>query len=259
MNTNSMLQELQRFLLFPVKGADERKRLLAGALLGFAGFIVPIIPGIFLLGYAGLIMQNIIQEKAEPSMPAWKDWNKMFMLGLKMGCAGFIYCLPALIVMFGGYAIMIIPTFIQAFSNSHTYYQPSSVFATSLLGTFGGMALFGIGLLLFVPLWLVLPAVISHVAATDSFQAAFHFKDWWRILRANIGGFAITLILAAGLSFVLVFAIEILYMTIILCIVIPFLMAFLIAYLTIAVYALFAIAYREGREKALQVEKVEKV
>jgi cbb3-type cytochrome oxidase subunit 3 len=36
-------------------------------------------------------------------------------------------------------------------------------------------------------------------------------------------------------------------------------MAFLIAYLTIAAYALFAIAYREGREKALQVEKVEKV
>lgn len=254
MTTNSTLQELQKLLLFPVKGADERKRLLAGALLGFAGFFVPIIPGIFLLGYAGLIMQNIIQEKAEPSMPAWKDWNKMFILGLKMGFASFIYCLPALIVMVVGYSVMMVPALLQAFSNPHTYYEPASVIGTSIFSMFGGMALFGIGLILFIPLWLALPPMMSHVAATDSFSAAFHFRDWWRVLRANIGGFAITLILAAGLYFVLIFAMQILYMTIILCIVIPFLMAFLIAYVTIVANALFAIAYREGSEKmAIQV------
>ena len=178
----------------------------------------------------------------------------MFILGLKMGFASFIYCLPALIVMVVGYSVMMVPALLQAFSNPHTYYEPASVIGTSIFSMFGGMALFGIGLILFIPLWLALPPMMSHVAATDSFSAAFHFRDWWRVLRANIGGFAITLILAAGLYFVLIFAMQILYMTIILCIVIPFLMAFLIAYVTIVANALFAIAYREGSEKmAIQV------
>ncbi len=249
MTTSSTFQELQNLLLFPVKGPDDRKRLLVAGLLGFAGFIIPIIPGIFLLGYAGLIMRNIIQEKVEPSMLEWKDWGKMFILGLKLGGASFIYSLPAFIVMFLGYASMMLPAFLQAFSNPQSYSDVSPFVGISFIGMFGGMALFGVGFILFIPTLLALPPMMSHVAKTDSFSAAFHFKDWWRVFRSNIGGFAITLILTAGLYFLVIFAFQILYMTIILCITIPFLLAFLMAYLTIIASALFAIAYREGDEK----------
>ena len=54
MTTASTFQELQDLLLFPVKGSEERRRLLIAGLLGFAKFIIPFIPGIFLLGYAGI-------------------------------------------------------------------------------------------------------------------------------------------------------------------------------------------------------------
>jgi len=246
MMSASAFQELQNLLFFPIKGSNNRNRLLVAGIIGFVRFIIPIIPGIFLLGYAGLIMQAIIHENVDPSMPEWKDWSKMFALGLKLGDAIFVYSLPALIVMLLGYASMMLPAFLQIFSRPQSYSEVSPFTGISFLGMFGGMAFFGIGLILFVPLLLLLPPIMSHVAANNSFSAAFHFKDWWKVLRSNIGGFAVTLVLSAGLYFLMIFVFQVLYMTIILCILIPFLLAFLIAYLTIIANVLFAIAYREG-------------
>jgi uncharacterized protein DUF4013 len=111
------------------------------------------------------------------------------------------------------------------------------------------MACFGVGMLLLIPLWAVLPAVLGHVAATNSFRAAFHFHEWWRILRANIGGFLVAMILIAGVYAALLLVIEVLYFTIILCIAVPFLMAFISAYLLVIANVLFAQAYREGLQR----------
>lgn len=249
MMNRSTLQGLQDLLFFPLKGPEARKRLLVACLLGFAGFIVPIIPSIFLVGYGGLIMRSIIRDKVEPFMPEWKDWSGMFTLGLKLFGASFIYLLPAILVMMFGYAAMMAPAFIEAFSHPQSYSGTSPFTGVSIISMFGGMAAFGIGLLLIIPFSLILPPMLSHVVATDSFSAAFHFRDWWQVLRSNIGGFFVALILSAGLSYLLIFAIQILYMTIVLCIVIPFVMAFITAYLSAVAYTLFALAYREGVEK----------
>src|SRR5258708_12028352 len=112
MTTTSMFQELQDFLLFPIKGSDDRKKLLVAGLISFAGFFIPFIPSIFLLGYAGILMQSIIHDKAEPSMPEWKDAGRIFKLGLKLTGAILIYSLPALIIMMLGYFSMMAPAFI---------------------------------------------------------------------------------------------------------------------------------------------------
>jgi hypothetical protein len=114
---------------------------------------------------------------------------------------------------------------------------------------FGGMACMGLGMLLSLTMWAFIPPMLSHVVATDSFKAAFHFKDWLKILRVNLGGFVITMILLGGLYMLMIFALQILYMTIVLCIVVPFLMIFITAYLVIIAGVLFAQAYREGIEK----------
>ncbi len=249
MVNRSALQGLQDLLFFPLKDSNARKRLLVAGLLGFASFIVPIIPSIFLIGYAGLIMRSIIHDKAEPAMPEWKDWSEMFTLGLKLFGASFIYLLPAIIVMIFGYAAMMAPAFIEAFSHPQGYSGASPFIGISIMSMFGGMAVFGIGLLIIIPLSLVMPPMLSHVAATDSFSAAFHFRDWWRVLQSNIGGFFVALILSLGLAYLMIFAAQILYMTIVLCIVVPFLLAFITGYLTVVIYSLYAEAYLDGIEK----------
>jgi hypothetical protein len=48
---------------------------------------------------------------------------------------------------------------------------------------------------------------------------------------------------------VLMFATQIIYMTVIFCILLPFLMAFISAYLSIIAFSLFAQAYSDGVAK----------
>jgi hypothetical protein len=115
-----------------------------------------------------------------------------------------------------------------------------------MLFSFGGMALFGIGMFFSLILWVFLPPAFAHVAAKDSFSAGFQFREWWKIFRANIGGFILSMVISGGLYMALIFAMQIIYMTIILCILLPFLMAFMSAYLSIVISVLIAQAYRDG-------------
>ncbi len=246
MAANFTIQSLQDLLTFPFKTSDGRKKLLIAGLLGLGSFIIPILPTLFLIGYGGLIMQRMILEKSEPFLPEWNDWNKMLKLGLKLFGAGFVYSLPATLIMVIGYLGMLVPAFLTSFYDGQSNSAIERFLGLQLFGLFGGMACFGIGLFLALALWAVLPVVLSHVAATNSFSAAFHIKDWWKILRVNLGGFLVTLILIGGLYMVMVLAAEVFYLTIILCIVIPFLFAFIFAYLLIMANVLFAQAYREA-------------
>lgn len=243
------LDSLQALLFFPFKTADGKQKLLVAGLIGLASFIIPILPTFFLLGYSGLIMQRIIHEKAEPFMPEWKAWNEMLALGAKLGGAGFIYSFPSLIMIIAGYVGLMLPAFIEGLHSSQQYYGPSLFTGLELVGIFGGMAFFGIGILLSLVLWVVFPPMLGHVAATNSFSAAFRVREWWKIFRANPGGFIVTIILLGGLYMALMLVLQILYMTVILCIIVPFLMAFISAYLMIIANVLFAQAYREGIEK----------
>jgi uncharacterized membrane protein len=249
MAANFTIQSLQDLLTFPFKTSDGRKKLLIAGLLGLGSFIIPILPTLFLIGYGGLIMQRMILEKSEPFLPEWSDWNKMLKLGLKLFGVGFIYSLPALVIMIFGYLAMLVPAILTSSYSAQSNSYIDRFLGFQLFGMFGGMACFGFGLFLALALWAVLPVVLSHVAATNSFSAAFHVKDWWKILRVNLGGFLVTLILIGGLYMVMVLAAEVFYMTIILCIVIPILFAFIFAYLMIMANVLFAEAYREAVAK----------
>jgi len=80
MQQNFTMNGLQMLLYFPFKDAESRKKLAIASAMGFASFIIPIIPYLFLLGYTGMIMRQIIVENQEPSMPDWKDWNKLLSI-----------------------------------------------------------------------------------------------------------------------------------------------------------------------------------
>ena len=249
MATNFTTQSLQDLLSFPFKAPDGKKKLLIAGLIDLAGFIIPILPGLFLIGYGGLMMRRIIRENGEPVLPEWTEWNDMLVLGLKLGAAGFIYSFPALAIMMLGYMGMLIPAFVEMISGADRYQSFAPMIGIQLAGSFGGLACFGLGMLFFIAAAAVLPPVLAHVAATNSFASAFRVREWWKIFRANMGGFVVAMILTAGLYMVMVLASQILYFTIVLCILIPFLFAFVFAYLLIIADVLFAQAYKEATEK----------
>jgi hypothetical protein len=241
---------LQTLLYFPFKDTESRNRLLIASALGFASFIIPIIPWLFILGYAGTIMKQIIVEKQEPSMPDWNNWNQYISLGGKLFGVNLIYAIPVFIPMFLGYFGMMLPAFMDIFSdNPYGFANSDQFLGITMLSSFGGMALFGIGMFFTIVLWVFLPPAFAHVVAKDSFAAGFQFRDWWKIFRANLGGFFLSMVIAGGLYMVLMLVVQVIYMTIVLCVLVPFLIAFISAYLSIIIFTLFAQAYREGVTK----------
>ena len=246
MQQSFTMNGLQNLLYFPFKDPESRNRLLIASAIGFAGFIIPVVPWLLLLGYAGAIMKQIIAGDQEPHMPDWQNWSEFLTPGAKMFGVNLIYSIPVIIPMVLGYFVMILPVFLDIFLQSPYNYNPDKFAGIYILGPFGGMALFSIGMLFGLALWVILPPALSHVVAKDSFSAGFQFREWWKIWRANIGGFFLALILSGGLYMAWMLVMQVIYMTLILCIVLPFLLAFVSAYLTIIVFTLFAQAYKEG-------------
>lgn len=247
MQQSFTMNGLQALLYFPFKDTESRRRLFVASALGFAGIFIPILPWLLMLGYAGAIMKQVIVDKQEPSMPDWKNWNEHLSLGGKLFGVNLIYSIPIIIPMLLGYFGMMLPAFMGMLSGDPDSYSNSDQFlGITMLFSFGGMALFGVGMFFSIVIWVFLPPALSHVVAKDSFAAGFQFRDWWKIFRANIGGFILSMVIAGGLYMALMLVMQIIYMTIILCILLPFLLAFVGAYLTIIVFTLFAQAYREG-------------
>jgi hypothetical protein len=244
MNNNFTLGNLQSLLFFPFTEPGGRNKLLVASLLGLASFFIPILPWLVLLGYAGMIMKRIIVERGDPFMPEWDRWNDMLAMGLKLFGVSFIYSLPAVgALVIGYFSMILLPAFMGVYDAGGESMQGM------LLVMFASFALMMLGMVLSLCLWVILPPAICHTVAKDSFAAGFHIRDWWGVFRANLGGFFVTIILAGGLYMVMMIAVQILYFTIVLCILLPFLMAFVYAYLTIVSFTLFARAYREGMEK----------
>ena len=93
-----------------------------------------------------------------------------------------------------------------------------------------------------------LPAAMVHVTVKRSFAAIFKISDWWKIFRANIGGFIIATLLVWVVALVMQFLTQILISTFVLCLfglIVPILLT---PYLAVLSAYLFGQAYREGIE-----------
>lgn len=247
MQQNRSMTDLQTLLYFPLKDSESRNRLLIASALGFASFIVPIVPWLFILGYAGAIMRQIIVDRQAPSMPDWKDWKDYLPLGGKLFGVNFIYSIPVFFPILLGYFGMMMPALLGILSGDS--YNPATaeqLTGIMMVASFGGMALFGLGMFFSLMLWIILPPALSHAAATGTFAGGFQLRAWWPIFKANLGGFFLSLVIGGGLYMMVVVALQVIYMTMILCIILPFLFAFVTAYLTIILFTLFAQAYHDG-------------
>lgn len=174
MQQSYTMDGLQNLLYFPFKDPESRKRLLIASAIGFAGFIIPIIPWLLLLGYAGAIMRQVFAGEQEPHMPDWQNWSELLTPGAKIFGVNLVYSIPVIVPMFLGYFVMMLPAFLSIFFQDPYSFEPENFSGIFLLGSFGGMALFGVGMLFVLVLWVILPPVLSHVVAKDFSQPVFN-------------------------------------------------------------------------------------
>lgn len=235
--------QLKTVFSFPFREEGWQGKLAVAAALLLFGFI-PFIPYIFIAGYTALIIQKVV-ETDELSLPDWGDLSRIFRHGVRLFGVGFVYSLPVLMLFGVGYASMFLPIFTMEMG-----FLPEDAGFVSVLGGYAlGFILMGIAGVLFFAMAIFLPAATTHSVIEEDFGAAFRFKEWWPIFRANWEGFLISFLLLFGGGMIAYYASQILVFTIILCCLYPVVISALGAYLMIVGSVLFARAYREGRNE----------
>lgn len=252
MNQTISTYSLQQVLTYPFKDKDWKAKILIGLCFSIGGIIVPILPTLFMMGYASQIIRHMIIEKGDPYLPEWNDLGKYLGDGWRLFSVSFVYNLPAILISVLGWVAYIIG-FIGMATAGESY--PDS-FLSILFFFMMGIFIVSITLtiLLMIAVSMILPAVIGHTVAQGTFNSGFDFTGWWKILRANMGGFFLSLIIIYGLLAFLYLISQIFYTTIILIC-----LAFVVMlaggfYLMLVGAALIGLAYREGVEKIKNTE-----
>lgn len=241
------MNNLQDTLLFPVRDAQARSQFLFACLVALAGFIVPILPWILLMGYAAKIMRQVTEEREQPSMPEWQgsDWSAMFLDGLRLYGTQLVLSLPLFVVIFFGIFAIFGGTTAMSIGFSEGEDWAGSIGTLLFLGGIGFIFLFS---LLSLPYSVIISAAGPHVVSRNSFEAAFQFKDWWAVFRKGLGGFILAFAINMTVSFVLMLIVQFAMMTIVLICLLPVLMVPITAYITLLSNTLLAQAYLAGRD-----------
>lgn len=235
---------LNEILKFPLK-EENRKHLYIGIAVSLLAFIVPVAPYIILFGYAAQIAKQILNNE-EPRLIAWDDWGKLFKDGLKVFGARFILGIPILIFVIPVIIVSFIFPFMMENASPREIEQFMPIY---FLIIFGSVCVL---MPISIPLALIIPAAEMKVIDSDDFSALFRIKEWWQIFRANMSGFIASFGIYYIITFILTFAVQILFATIILSCLLIILLPAITFYITVIMYATSAMAYKDGKEKLAQ-------
>jgi hypothetical protein len=253
----SAVTPLKALLRFPFQGTNWRNNFLIGAALRLVASFVPILPSIFVYGYALRIMRRAI-EGGDLELPAWDDWGKLAMDGLRLMLVGLVYLLPGILVMLAGWMIYMVGIFLWPLLMAGAGDQGQGGIA--VLGMLGSLAVMMLCMLLGSILLLLgsvpLPVAIAHFVARDQVAAAFRVREWWPLLRSNKLGYLAAWVVMLGLVTVLYLAVMAAYYSIVLCCFIPVLAAPLTFYAGLIGGALFGQTYRESTSMLAAVESL---
>jgi hypothetical protein len=165
-------------------------KLLIGAVIAFFSFLLIPIP--FLAGYSLAVSRNVMNGDPDP-LPEWEDWGKLFMDGLYVMIAQFVYTLPFWILACIGFVATI------GFGGLGELSEEAA--AAGILATFGVMGCLVI--LLWIALIFISPAIYIQYVRTDEFGACFRFGEVFGIARNYLGDILITVVFALAVSIVL--------------------------------------------------------
>lgn len=258
MNLAISMQSLKNVFRFPFHDPRWKIKVLIGSALAFAGVILPIIPALPLMGYFARMMRAGARNEDAAVLPEWNDWGELFLDGLRQAGVLIVAFLPATVLSIVGWFVYMVG--IMA--------MPVIDRDSSFLGVFTMMGAFGfffitmaISMILLVIAAMIFPAAMAHVAFTRSFVSFFRVGEWWKIMRKNFLGFQVAIGIFGSLYVLLMVVTQILYFTVVLCLVIPFLLVPLGFYSGLVFYRLVGQAYGEtiapAEEAALPEPEVE--
>lgn len=245
LSLNSTQAYLQ-VLAFPFQDRAAWKKIAIGGLLSLSAPFIPVLPILFLYGYGARIMKRILHQDGDPYLPEWENWDTLLTDGLRLWGASILVGLPVVILTLASLGMVVLPWVILPFTllenGSPSNEALLTVFVCLLLGLFG----FVLAFLISLPTIPLQAAIVSHVAARNSFQAMFRVAEWWPILRVGWRIFLTEAAVVLLLSWIGSLLISFVGATIVLLCLYPFLLALYTFLLTLYSQTLAALAYRQG-------------
>lgn len=248
--TQSMtIGSLEEVLAFPFRDKDWQNKFLIGSLIVLVSFVIPILPLFLVYGYGVRIARRIIKGDGELHTPAWDDWSELFVDGAKIMGVSLVYGLPLIVIAFAAQGMLIAASLVPGILTESPGADPATgLIVLSALLVAGGLAASALTIMLSLAMGVLMLPAIGHLIATDEFAAAFRVREWWHVFRANVGGFLLVMAIVFGIGMALAMVLQILYITVCLCCLIPLLVGPISFYTAQVSFALYARAYRAGAQ-----------
>lgn len=169
---------------------DERwtTKIGIGAAIVFVSFFIWI-PAILLLGYQIAVTRRVREGKELP-LPEWDDWGKLFMDGLYLVIAIFVYTLPLWILFCIGFGITFLP--ILGGDNQDLV----GALGTATILTWGIMAC--LGFIVLIGLAVMVPGIYIQYIRTNEFAALFRVGEVFGIVKDNIADILMSIVASFG-------------------------------------------------------------
>jgi len=179
--------DIGRSFTFMFEDSDWVVKLILGALIFLVGVTLSIVligflAFLVLSGYMVAIVRNVSRGEELP-LPAWSDFGALFMDGLRVGGALFVWGLPALV----GYLPLVV---LMAMAGGQGQMGTAMETIITLLVFVCVCVLF----LYSIFLALVSPIIVLRIAEEQRFAAAFQFGRIFSTLRANLGAVVLVVI-----------------------------------------------------------------
>jgi hypothetical protein len=157
------------------------KKLLIGGVVN----LIPIVD-FAATGYWLTQTKNVYEGRDLP-LPEWDNFGAYFMKGLMAFVGQLIYSLPIFLIYCCAF---LLPTFAIGASANENQAGTLAGLVTALTAC-GGCLMFLYGLALVV----FLPALLTRYALTEQFGALFQFREAWQLINANVGNYAIAVVM----------------------------------------------------------------
>ncbi len=153
-----------------------------------------IFPILFMLGYQIAVMRRVVDGEQHP-LPEWTDWGRLFMDGLYVAIARFVYALPFTLVLCLGVGVFVVPALTASGSNEDLI--------AALVGI-GGLVVVCLAILVAIALAFVTPAInIQYVRRQGDFGSLFRFGEVLGIARDNLVNILLVIVSIVVANFVL--------------------------------------------------------
>ena len=170
-------------------------KILVGGLFALLTTVLVGIP--FVLGYWARTLKNVAAGKQHP-LPEWDDLGGIFSDGLRLVGVYLVYAIGLAVALglIGG--VLIVP-FIALGASGALDDSAGGLFAA--FGGLGMLLLWAIIMITSLAALVYLPAAMARAAMRDSFSEGFAWREIAAFIQANLGNYALALVIYLVASF----------------------------------------------------------